>query len=106
MEGYAVNKYGDCVYRSDTGPCLAGCLIKDEFYEEEMEQNEITNISIFTNEILIQNDINPKHIDFIAECQKAHDDMVKYDIPFDRRYLHRVVNDIYLRYMKRVANDN
>ena len=71
----STNVGGDCMYRGDGGRmCAAGCLIKDEFYKEELEN--IASASAVVHFAISQSigDYSETADVMIANLQRVHDD--------------------------------
>lgn len=71
----AINKEGGCVYRYKTKTrtlsCAIGCLIPDELYDPEMENDGVDNL--FEQFPKVRKLLGARNADFLSRLQIAHD---------------------------------
>jgi hypothetical protein len=69
----------NCAYRGTNGTsCAVGCLIKDEYYSEELE-GRLVEAEIVCQALSksIGREINNEDIELLLELQELHDDAAK-----------------------------
>lgn len=71
----ASDSQGDCYYRAADGSmCAAGCLIKDEHYNPEMENSDTTHHLVANALIYSGVDVSNERTGLLLlDLQKAHD---------------------------------
>jgi hypothetical protein len=74
MTKQALNSDGNCAYRSPSGPCLIGAMIKDEFYSEDMENLGADELIVVNALIASGIEVNNSNDEqFLLELQELHD---------------------------------
>jgi len=81
----------ECAYRGENGNmCAAGCLIKDEFYSEELEGDNANNRTV--KFALIASGVMHNQIDLVQQLQVIHDSYPVCEWKYQIQILKSMVN--------------
>lgn len=72
----AVDGYGACKYRGDSGlMCAVGCLIKDEYYHKDLEGNAVYETDVMEAlESSLERKLTDRENWYLQIIQQSHDD--------------------------------
>ena len=71
----SADAFGGCMYRDwDGNKCAVGCLIKDEFYSENLEGEYVDNAYVLDTLRKSGVSIAKANIEILDKCQSIHDD--------------------------------
>lgn len=70
----ALSEDGKCAYRSNNGlKCAVGCLIPDELYDSNLENNMVSDIKTTLEKSLGVEELGDKDLEFLDVLQFIHD---------------------------------